>query len=115
MPASLGLVTGEAVILYLQSPKERIFGLLASVSPAGVVVRGLDLSVFDDWVRQEARGEESMIAPSTIFYPIHRVERVERDETQGAVSGLSDRFEREVGRSVAEAMGLLPPAGPLAS
>jgi hypothetical protein len=115
LPASLGLVPGDAVVLYLHSPKEKVWGLLASVSAAGVVVRGLDLAVFDDWLRQELRGEETLIGPSTLFYPIHRLERLERDETLGPVSGFADRFEREVGRSVSEVMGFVPPPSSLAS
>lgn len=108
MPAALGLAPGDAIVLYLHSPKEKVWGLLASISPAGVVVRGLDLAVFDDWLRQELRGEEKLLGPSTLFYPIHRLERIERDETLGPVSGFADRFEREVGRSVSEVMGFVP-------
>src|SRR5262245_42434252 len=48
------LAEGSPVILYLQGPKEKVWGLLLSLGPAGIVVRGLDLAVFDDWLRQEA-------------------------------------------------------------
>ena len=34
----------------------------------------------DDWLAQEKRGEDEGLSPLTIFYPMHRVERVERDE-----------------------------------
>ena len=71
------------MILYLQCPKEKIWGLLVSLGTAGVVVRGIDLVAFDDWMRQEARGEEPVLGLSTVFYPMHRVERMERDETMG--------------------------------
>jgi hypothetical protein len=42
----------------------------------------------------------------TLFYPMNRVERVERDETVGGLEGIADRFRRETGRSVLEASGL---------
>ena len=97
------------VVLFLREPKEKIWGLLLALDAGGVVVRGLDLTAFDDWLRQEARREESLIHPTTLFYPMHRVERVERDESVGPIPGCADRFATEVGRSVFEALGL--PAG----
>ena len=60
---------------------------------------------FDDWMRQEARGE-SGLGLVTLFYPMSRVERMERDETVGGLEGIADRFRRETGRSIAEAAGL---------
>jgi hypothetical protein len=113
--AAFGLAPGDAVVVYLHTPKEKVWGLLASISSAGVVVRGLDLAVFDDWLRQELRGEEELIGPSTLFYPIHRIERLERDETVGPVAAFADRFEREVGRSVREVLGFATPAASLPS
>jgi hypothetical protein len=106
--AMLELAANAPVILYLQSPKEKIWGLLLSVSSAGIVLRGLDLVIFDDWMRQEARQEEQMIGLSTIFYPMHRVERMERDETIGPIIGYADRFAHEAGRTVLEALGVVP-------
>ena len=45
----------------------------------------------------------------TLFYPMNRIERVERDETMGGLEGIADRFRRETGRSVLEAAGLSSP------
>jgi hypothetical protein len=108
MGAPFDLAEGSPVVLYLQNPKEKVWGLLLSLGPAGVVVRGLDLVVFEDWMRQEARHEESLIMPTTLFYPMHRVERLERDETSGPLPGYVDRFALEVGRSVRQVLGLDP-------
>lgn len=101
-----GLHPGAAVVLYLHSPKEKFWGFLVSTMAAGVVVRGLDLPAFEDWMRQEARGEEPQLGPSTIFYPMTRVERMEKDETIGPIPSYCDRFRREVGRTVEDALGL---------
>ena len=106
--AALELAANSPVVLYLQSPKEKVWGLLLSVSPAGVVLRGLDLVIFDDWMRQEARGEEQMLGLTTLFYPMHRVERMERDETIGSIVSYADRFAHEAGRTVLEALGVVP-------
>ena len=40
------------VIVSLHSPKEKIWGRLHSLTPAGVTIQGIDLNAFDDWVRQ---------------------------------------------------------------
>jgi hypothetical protein len=105
---AIDLVSGTPVVLYLEGPKEKIWGILLSLSPAGVVVRGLDLAVFDDWMRQEARGEEAGLGPATLFYPMGRLVRMERDETLGALASYADRFFRAVGRTVLEAAGVEP-------
>jgi hypothetical protein len=96
---------GTPVVLYLHSPREKVFGVLVSLQTAGVAVRGIELTAFEDWLRQEARGEEGL-GPVTVFYPMNRIERVEKDETMGAIEGLAERFRRETGRSVSEAAGL---------
>jgi hypothetical protein len=100
-----GFDPGTPVLLYLHSPREKVFGVLISLQPAGVAVRGIDLAAFEDWLRQEARGEKEL-GLVTLFYPMNRVERVERDETVGGLEGMADRFRRETGRSVLEAAGL---------
>jgi len=99
---------GAPVVLYLHEPKEKIWGVLLSIGPAGIVVRGLDLLAFDDWMRQEARGDEPIIGLTTLFYPMHRLERMERDETTGPLTSYADRFAREVGRTLRQALGMDP-------
>jgi hypothetical protein len=106
---ALSLSAGDAVIVYLQVPKEKVWGLLVSLGTAGIVVRCIDLAAFDDWMRQEARRDEPYLGLSTVFYPMNRVERVERDQTTGPVISYSDRFAREVGLSVRQVIGLEDP------
>jgi hypothetical protein len=101
--AALG--PGTPVLLYLHSPREKVFGVLLSLQPAGVVVRGIELAAFEDWLRQVARGEEGL-GPATVFYPMNRIERVERDETVAGLEAFAERFRRETGRSVVEVAGL---------
>ncbi len=100
------LAPGQAVVAYLQDPKEKVWGILVSMGTAGITLRGLDMAAFDDWVRQQARGDEPMIGLMTRFYPMHRVQRLEGDETVGPVVSCSERFTREVGISISEALGL---------
>jgi hypothetical protein len=100
------LKPGTPVLVYLHSPREKVFGVLLSLEPAGVVVRGLDIVSFEDWMRQEARGDGGGLALVSVFYPMGRVERVERDETLGEIEGFADRYERLTGRSFTRAAGL---------
>jgi hypothetical protein len=100
-----GFTPGTPVLLYLHSPREKVFGVLVSLRSAGVAVRGIELSAFEDWMRQEARGEKGL-GLVTLFYPMHRIERLEKDETVGDLEGIADRFRRETGRRVFEAAGL---------
>ena len=104
----LGLLPGDPVIVYLHSPREKVYGILLAVDNAGVTTRCIDLAAFDAWMRQEARGEDRHLGPATIFYPMGRVERMERDETIGPVISLYERFFREVGQTVHAAMGFAP-------
>ena len=100
-----GFGPGTPVLVYLHSPREKVFGVLVSLQPAGVAVRGIELAAFEDWLRQEARGDQGL-GLVTLFYPMNRVERVERDETVGDLEGIADRFRRETGRSIRQAAGL---------
>ena len=100
---------GTPVLVYLHSPREKVMGVLVSLHAAGIEVRGIDLSAFDDWVRQEARHEEPGLGLVTLFYPMSRVERMERDETVGGLEGFADRFRRETGRTLLAAAGFSSP------
>lgn len=102
----LGFLPGTPVLVYLHTPRERVFGLLLSLLPAGIAVRGIDLGSLEDWIRQESRGDEPGLGLVSSFYPMNRVERLERDETVGEIESVADRFARCTGRTVTEAAGL---------
>lgn len=108
----VGVGPGVPVLVYLHSPREKVFGILLTLDPAGVAVRGIDLVSLEDWMRQEARGDGPGLSPASVFYPMARVERVERDETVGEFEGLADRFRRLTGRDIGEAAGLRSPEPP---
>jgi len=97
---------GAPVLVYLHTPRERVFGLLLSLQTAGVAIRGIDLTSLEDWIRQEVRGDSPGLGLVSAFYPMNRVERIERDETVGDIESVADRFLRATGRTVAEAAGV---------
>ena len=48
---------GDPVVLVLHTPREKCWGVLDEINPAGVFLRGLDLNAFDDWVSAIAHKE----------------------------------------------------------
>ncbi len=95
----------SAVLVSLQNPREKLWGLLLSNQSSGITLRGIDLNSFEDWSRSVARGEGEM-GLTTTFLPIHRVERVSEDETIGSAQSFSDIFEARVGTDVWTHLGL---------
>jgi hypothetical protein len=87
------------------NPKEKFFGVLRSISAAGVTIRAVNLDSFDDWMHQIARNEELDIEMITMFVPLFRVERIFLDEPAGSVQSYGERFQSVVGRTVAEHIG----------
>ena len=90
--------SGLVVLLSLANPREKFWGTILDLSPAGIAIRGIDLSSFDDTVRM-LRHEEP-IDPSDVFFPMHRVERMELDTPCGSIPSLSQRFETGTGREL---------------
>jgi hypothetical protein len=88
------------VIVSLQAPKERFFGRLLELAMTGVTVRGIDLDAFEDWMNNIAEREENGLQPTTIFFPLHRVEKIILDEGIGAIPSLSTTFLTRVGSAV---------------
>jgi hypothetical protein len=107
--------TGTLVLVHLHSPKEKYWGVLGSLSPAGVTVRGIDVALFDDWARQYRAGTEPELGAATLFFPLHRVEKMFEDARIGTVAAYHERFFEMVGRDVREVLGAetARPGGPL--
>ena len=95
---------GSAILLYLREPQEKLWGVLHRLDASGVVVEGIDLSSFDDWVAQIERGEENVVGPSVLFVPMGRLEKMLLDRASGELPSLAQRFERRAGRTVQEVL-----------
>jgi hypothetical protein len=87
---------GSVVLVTLNHPREKFWGAILAVSPAGVSIRGIDLNSFDDFGRQVLAGEG--VAPHMVFFPMHRIERMEVDVRNGEIPSLSERFEAKTAR-----------------
>ena len=88
---------GSFVVISLHSPNERFVGRLIEIGSSGVTVRGLELNAFEDWMHDVSNEEESGVLPSTIFFPLHRVERIMLDEDRGGIPSLANTFLTRVG------------------
>jgi hypothetical protein len=107
LPARLpGIQAGSIVLVHLVNPTEKFWGVLEELAVAGVTFRGIGVDSFDDWVAQAGRSEPASLGLSTMFVPLFRVERIFLDEPVGQVESYSHRFERRVGVSVEEFLGL---------
>ena len=101
-----GFEKHSLIIVNLVNPKEKFFGVLNALSPAGVTIRAINLDSFDDWIHQIARGDEVELDLITMFVPLFRVERIFLDEPSGAIKSFQQRFEDTVGKSVETYLGL---------
>ena len=93
------------VVVSLHTPKEKLWGELLEISTAGVSIRGIDLSAFDDFVSQVLHPDGERMGLPTLFFPMMRIERIALDEPRGSVPSLAEVFEKKVGRSLVEYLG----------
>ncbi|MGZ4789616.1 MAG: hypothetical protein ACXVZX_13950 [Terriglobales bacterium] len=95
---------GALVLITLNSPREKFWGAVLEINPAGVSVRGVDLNSFEE-VAGMVRAEEHVM-PATVFFPLTRMERMELDVSNGAIPSLAERFESKSGQSAGQFLGV---------
>ena len=88
------------VVISLHSPKEKLWGELVDISNAGVTLRGIDLSAFDDFVSQVLHPDGDRMGLPTLFFPMLRIERIALDEARGSIPSLAEVFAKKVGRTL---------------
>jgi hypothetical protein len=97
------------VIVHLVNPTEKFWGVLQDLDSSGLVLRGLSVTSFDDWMFQVARKEDQALGLSTMFVPLFRIERIFLDEQIGEVESYRQRFQAQVGEPVERFIGILEP------
>ena len=93
--ASEGFARGSVVLVSLSAPREKFWGAILDLNPAGVSLRGIDLNCFEDFARQVRAGEPA--TANAVFFPMHRVERIELDARNGDIPSLQGRFLQKSG------------------
>ena len=92
---------GTPVLVVLQNPREKCWGLLDEITTAGVFLRGLDLNAFDEWIHAILHNEGT-IGLGSLFFPMWRVEKLSKDESLAGVPSLAEQVEQRTGRRLEE-------------
>jgi hypothetical protein len=90
---------GALVIVTLSSPREKFWGAILDLSSEGLSLRGVDLASFEDLLSLIKGGDA--FTSGVVFFPMHRVERMELDLPEGNIASLSQRFAQKTGQDPA--------------
>jgi len=90
---------GTPILIVLQNPREKCWGVLDDITTAGVFLRGLDLNAFDEWIRAIVH-DEVTVGLGSLFYPMWRVEKIEKDESTAGIPSLAIQVEQRTGRKL---------------
>jgi hypothetical protein len=91
---------GQLVLVTLHNPREKFWGVILALTPAGVSLRGVDLESLDDFAQLVKTGEAA--TPSVVFFPMHRVQRIEVDGRNGELPSLAEQFAVNTGMDVSK-------------
>lgn len=98
--------SGALVIATLSNPREKFWGMILALAPEGLSLSGAELASFEDLTVMVRDGEP--FTPAVVFFPMHRIERIELDLPDGNLPSLSQRFTAKTGLEPSAA--LTPPA-----
>ena len=86
---------GAIVLLTLGNPREKFWGAILALTAQGLSLAGIELGSFEDLVSMVKAGDPA--SGSVVFFPMHRVERMELDSPDGNIPSLSQRFTAKTG------------------
>lgn len=92
--------TGQLVLVTLQNPREKFWGVILSLTPAGLSLRGVDMESLEDFTQMVKSGDPA--SANVVFFPMHRVQRVEVDSRAGGLPSLADQFAAKTGVNVSK-------------
>jgi len=87
------------VIVTLCNPRDKVWGSILSLTVEGLSMCGVELASFDDVIAVLKEG--GALSAGVVFFPMHRVERIELDLPDGDVHSLSQRFFDRTGLDAA--------------
>ena len=91
------------VVVTLGNPRDKFWGMVLTLAPEGLSLSGIELASFDDFVVMVKDGES--FSPAVVFFPMHRIERIELDLPDGSLPSLSQRFSAKTGLDPAALLG----------
>jgi hypothetical protein len=83
------------VLLTLANPREKFWGAILAITVQGISLSGIELGSFENSVSMIKAGDPPSFG--VVFFPMHRIERVELDLPEGGISSLSERFTAKTG------------------
>ncbi len=99
-PASAPFSPGSMVVVTLGNPRDKFWGMILALAPEGLSMSGIELASFEDFVVMVKDGDS--FSPAVVFFPMHRIERIELDLPDGNLPSLSQRFSAKTGLEPAE-------------
>lgn len=96
---------GAVVIATMCNPREKFWGIILALAAEGISLSGAELASFEDLAVMVRDGDP--FSPAVVFFPTHRIERVELDLPDGGLPSLSQRFKSKTGLD--PAVALAPP------
>ena len=72
------------------------WGVILDLSDQGLSMRGVDVAAFEDLVAMIKAGDE--FTSGVVFFPMHRIERIELDLPEGSIHSLAERFRAKTSR-----------------
>lgn len=91
---------GTIVVVTLGDPREKFWGMILALRVEGLSLTGVELASFEDLTLMVKDGEP--FSPAVVFFPMHRIERIEVDLPDGNLPSLSQRFSAKTGMSPEE-------------
>jgi hypothetical protein len=82
-------------VVTLANPREKFWGILLALTAEGLCLCGIELASFEDLISMVKEGEP--FSPGVVFFPMHRLERMELDLPDGSIPSLSQRFTAKTG------------------
>jgi hypothetical protein len=86
---------GAMVVVTLGNPRDKFWGMILALAAEGLSLTGIELASFEDFVLMVKDGDS--FSPAVVFFPMHRIERIELDLPDGSLPSLSQRFSAKTG------------------
>lgn len=113
MPLTMPFRSNDLVVVVLQSPRERIWGRILGLDAAGIALRGVDLTPWEEVLTLVRTGQADQVALGTRFLPMHRVETLYLDEASSGAPSLADTFRDRTGQDPHVFLADAPSSTPL--
>jgi hypothetical protein len=90
---------GSMTVVTLGNPREKFWGIVLTLSLEGLSLSGIELTSFEDVTALVKSGE--WFTPAVVFFPMHRIERIELNCPDGGLPSLTQRFQSLTGMDAA--------------